>query len=597
MELASTVSDLPFRKNPRRGQAEVIKQALKAENSQLCAKLPTGYGKTYTAACVYSSLQRQGKVNRLLYLVPTVGQLDQFVQDGKGDLEDACVDGSLYICDIRFSGAAIAIKQHRSDSHQVFAATIQGLSSRAIGSTVKALMEQGNWMICVDEYHHYGVEKTWGRAVLDLQALPTCKYLLAMSATPNRPGDDSAFGKPDVSVSYRRAVLEKAVKPMQCHAYTYRIDAIENGDVISYTMQDLVSEAESDKPEALERVFSRMRWSPKYISPLVDTPIARMIRERCATGQPLQTLIGATCCSHAQMVCDQVKTMFPELRVDWVGTGLNGRSEGENKAILRKFCPDKVDGKRRPEDVRLDVLVHVGMAGEGLDTIYVSEIVHLNPANKNNSNDQENGRGARYLPDVMATVNVETGSDYAEQYLGRLIELAFDSEDPTDDEPADDEPNDRDDEIPELPDEPMILILDVECIDINTGDVERMAEAVSAASGLSIDSPEVEAKALSLYRQMRREDAERFNERSTVEQWDQQVQNALSTVARRVAKKMSPGRSDKNLIGDIRKRINTKKKRSIGGIEKDVQTLKRHWNWLVELDREVAQKEVPAWLA
>ena len=58
--------------------------------------------------------------------------------------------------------------------------------------------------------------------------------------------------------------------------------------------------------------------------------------------------------------------MFPELRIDWVGTGMNGRSDGENKAILRKFCPDKVDGKRRPQDVRLDVLVHVGMAGRRL---------------------------------------------------------------------------------------------------------------------------------------------------------------------------------------------------------------------------------------
>jgi len=590
------MSTLSFRKNPRRGQAEVIRRAIETEGRQLCAKLPTGYGKTYTAACVYSSLQSQGKVNRLLYLVPTVGQLKQFVQDGKGDLEDACVDGPLYVCDIRFSGAALAIKQHRKGTHQVFAATIQGLSSRAIGSTVKSLMEQGDWMICVDEYHHYGIEKTWGRAVLDLQALPTCRFLLAMSATPNRPGDDSAFGKPDVFVSYRQAVCEKAVKPMQCHAYTYRIDAIENGDVISYSMQDLVTEAGSDKPEALEKVFTRMRWSPKYISPLVDTPIARMIRERCSTGQPLQTLIGATCCSHARMVCDQVKTMFPELRIDWVGTGLNGRSDSDNEAILQKFCPEKVHGKRRPQDVRLDVLVHVGMAGEGLDTIYVSEIVHLNPANKNNSNDQENGRGARYLPDVMATVNVETGSDYAEEYLGRMIELAFDSEDPTDDEPAK-ETEERSDEIPELPDEPMILILDVECIDINTGEVQRMTRALSQASGLGIDSPEVEAKALALYKQMRREESERFNDRSSVEQWDQQVQNALSTVARRVARKMCPGRSDKQLIGDIRKRINTKKKRSIGGIEKDVQTLRRHWDWLVALDREVKNQEVPSWLA
>jgi len=590
------MSTLSFRKNPRRGQAEVIRRAIETEKRQLCAKLPTGYGKTYTAACVYSSLQSQGKVSRLLYLVPTVGQLKQFVQDGKGDLEDACVDGPLYVCDIAFSRAALSIKQHRKGTHQVFAATIQGLSSRAIGSTVKSLMEQGDWMICVDEYHHYGIEKTWGRAVLDLQALPTCRFLLAMSATPNRPGDDSAFGKPDVSVSYRRAVLEKAVKPMQCHAYTYRIDAIENGDVISYSMQDLVTEAGSDKPEALEKVFTRMRWSPKYISPLVDTPIARMIRGRCSTGQPLQTLIGATCCSHAQMVCDQVKTMFPELRIDWVGTGLNGRTDSENKAILQKFCPEKVDGRRRPQDVRLDVLVHVGMAGEGLDTIYVSEIVHLNPANKNNSNDQENGRGARYLPDVMATVNVETGSDYAEEYLGRRIELAFDSEDPTDDEPAK-ETEERSDEIPELPDEPMILILDVECIDINTGEVERMTKALSQVSGLEIDSPEVEAKALALYKQMRREESERFNDRSSVEQLDQQVQNALSVVARRVARKICPGRSDKQLIGDIRKRINTKKKRSIGGIERDVQTLRRHWDWLVALDREVKNQEVPSWLA
>ena len=196
----------------------------------------------------------------------------------------------------------------------------------------------------------------------------------------------------------------------------------------------------------------------------------------------------------------------------------------------------------------------------------------------------------------MATVNVETGSDYAEEYLGRHIELAFDSEDPTNDEPAK-ETEERSDEIPELPDEPMILILDVECIDINTGEVERMTRALSQASGLGIDSPEVEAKALALYKQMRREESERFNDRSSVEQWDQQVQNALSTVARRVARKMCPGRSDKQLIGDIRKRINTKKKRSIGGIEKDVQTLRRHWDWLVALDREVKNQEVPSWLA
>ena len=76
----------------------------------------------------------------------------------------------------------------------------------------------------------------------------------------------------------------------------------------------------------------------------------------------------------------------------------------------------------------------------------------------------------------------------------------------------------------------------------------------------------------------------------------EQVENALSTVARRVARRLSPGRPDKAFYGDIRKRINTKKKRAIGAIEKDVATLRRHWYWLRDLDHEVCQQEVPAWL-
>lgn len=594
------MSQLSFRQNPRRGQRTVIDLAIEPGRTRLCAKLPTGYGKTFTAACVYSSLQAQGRVDRLLYLVPTTGQLDQFVKDGGSDLEAASVEGSHYVCDIAFSGAAQAIKQHRTGSHQVFACTIQGLSSAGTGAIVKELMESGRWMICVDEYHHYGEDKTWGRKVLELERLPQCKYLLAMSATPDRPDADSAFGQPEVIVTYRDAVKEKAVKPMTCHSYTYKIDAIEDGDVVSYTTGEIVEAAGDESQEALERVFKKMRWSPKYISPLVDTPITRMLRERLATGHRLQALIGAFCCSHAQLVCEQVQAMFPELKVDWVGTGSNGRSDGENRAVLNKFCPPKKDGKRDPQDIKLDVLVHVGMAGEGLDTVYVSEVIHLNPANKNNSNDQENGRAARFLPDVMAYINVETGSDYAcDEYLGRGIEKAFDmspelaAEDdsaPTDFEESDD--------WPELPEEPEIDIYDVTCIQINTGEVKRMEEAVSQTTGLSLEDPKVHEAAINLYLKMRRDEAERFNDRSTVEQWKTTVEQALSYVSRRVIKQMMPGaaRVDRSLVGDIRKRINTRKKRALGPVDKDVALLKRHYNWLKQFEAELIEGGIPQWL-
>ena len=594
------MSELPFKQDPRRGQREVIQCALEPKRRRLCAQLPTGYGKTFTAAAVYSRLKQKGIVDRLLYLVPTKAQLDQFVQDGPSDLDSACVSGVHYVCDVGFAGAAQSVRQHRTGSHQVFATTIQSLTTAATGSTIRELMVSGRWMICVDEYHHYGLEKTWGRSVLILEELPTCEFLLALSATPYRQADDSAFGKPEVSVPYQRAVREKAVKPMRCHAYTYRIDAIDNGDVVSYTTEDLVREAGSENPEALERVFRQMRWSPKYISPLVDTPIARMERERLGTGYKLQTLIGAFCCSHAQMVSEQVQAMFPNLRVDWVGTGTNGRSEAENRAIINRFCPPKRDGKRRQEDIKLDVLVHVGMAGEGLDTLYVSEVIHLNPANKNNSNDQENGRGARYLPDVTAYINVESGSDYARDYLGSRIELAFDAmpgevpEDDGQEEPAESPPQD----IPELPDEPSIQIVDCECIEINTGEVERMAAAISEVSGVALDDPKVQDKAVELYKRMKREEAERFNDRACVEQWRDAVEQALSLVARRAAALMTTPntRMDRSLLGDLRKRINTRKKRVLGAVDRDVQLLRQHYDWLKKLETELLAGGIPGWL-
>lgn len=594
------MSTLSFSQNPRKGQRDVIELASDHSRRRLCAQLPTGYGKTFTAACVFSTLQRQGRIDRLLYVVPSTGQLDQFVQDGASDLCAASVEGSLHVCDVAFQKAAQAVKQHRLGSHQVFACTIQGLSGAGTGAAVRALMESGRWMICVDEYHHYGLEKTWGRAAIELERLPSCEFLLAMSATPYRPGDDSAFGKPDVTVSYRRAVEEQAVKPLECHSYTYRVDAIDDGDVVSYTTQELVDKAGDSSPEALERVFRQMRWSPKYIDPLVDVPISRMLHERITTGHKLQALIGAFCCSHAQLVCEQVRAMFPELSVDWVGTGTNGRSDADNRRILARFCPPKRDGRRNPVDIKLDALVHVGMAGEGLDTVYVSETIHLNPANRNNSNDQEIGRASRYLPGVTGRTNVESGTDYGRDFLGRLIELAFDTPpgEVPDEEPDLEASSGDTGELPELPEEPSIRIINCECIQINTGEVQRMALALSEVSGVPLDSPDLQGKALELYKRMKREEAEQFNDRSVVEQWSEAVSNALSGVSRRAVQAMlTPGvRMDKGLMGDVKRRVNSRKKRALGAVDKDVANLRRHYNWLKDLESQLIDGGLPPWL-
>jgi hypothetical protein len=99
---------------------------------------------------------------------------------------------------------------------------------------------------------------------------------------------------------------------------------------------------------------------------------------------------------------------------------------------------------------------------------------------------------------------------------------------------------------------------------------------------------------------MKMKEAEAFNDRGCIEQWDQSVKTAMSVVTRRVVRLMCPPptRPSKDLYGDVKKRINSRKKRSIGPVEKDVAILKKHWQWLQKLDTELINANgVPTWLA
>jgi len=610
MELTSTLFSVPFQKTLRRGQQEVVDACLHPGVTALNAQLPTGYGKTFTACCVYASLQQHGRVNRILYVVPTSSQLDQFVTDGGVDLVAAGVDGSMAIVDITYVGA-VALRHHRQNKAQVYATTIQAFASGRAFETVVSLMETGRWMVVIDEYHHYGIDKQWGVQIAKLNYA----FRLAMSATPYRPEDDGAFGAPHITASYVEAVEQQAVKPLRLHSYVYRVDMVNaDGGIVSYTTEQLAQEAGSDSPEAIDKMVldRQMRWSPKYVSPLVDRPIARMQNERLKTGYPLQTLVGAMSCSHADLVCSQLRAMFPELRIDWVGTGANGRSDKDNAKVISKFCPPKRNGQRRPEDIGLDVLVHVGMAGEGLDSVYVSEVVHLNRASINNSNNQENGRAARYLPDVIGYINVDSSSPYA-KYIGEAVMQLMDDPNlpPKEQDETGDKDLNEDNEWPDIPDVPKIRVWDLECIRVDDGEVKRFGMEMLRAGGASeqtiasVFEDNAHAShdrwmkiAENGYRQMRRQEAEQFNAMSAVMQWEEAVKNLTGTLTGQVIKRVSVSgmRIEKSFVADIKRRINTQKKRAVGAVERDEDILKRHWYWLKNLETDLRGGELPSWL-
>jgi len=595
---------MPFRKKPRVGQKQVF-DALAHHKDVLNVKLPTGYGKTFTCCAVFALLKRTGRVNRLLVIFPRDAQLEQFDSDAPNDdLPNANLDPPYQVVDLRTVGWG-AIRDHRNNARQIFVTTIQSLIQPFGNGLVVELLKTGQWMICVDEHHHYGEDKAWGRTVRSLSRA----FLLVLSATPHRSLSDGAFGPAHIEISYRAAQREHAVKTLLGYAYHYEIVVEENGVIQRLTTRDLASAAGGDDPDRIEklRIERKMRWTPRFENPLIEIPLERMQAERLKTGRKLQALFTAMCVSHAEHVCGLISDMYPELRVDWVGTGEYGRDIETNRAILKQFCPPKDAEGRRP-DPQLDVLVHVGIAGEGLDAILVSEVVHLTTASLNNRTNQINGRAARYLPDVTGHISFDASSELAEkQYLGEAIMDAMDAAPPT----KTDTPREDTDDFPPEPPENPVHIEDINFIGVDSGHagvqafVRLMQRDQPGKYNLEeMNKNQADARWLEIldgYKTMRRVEAEQQNDSAVLAQWTDAVNTLHSQVAGMVLKlrRREGLMIDKVVVATIKHRINDRKQRAHGEFNKNnrhIETAKAHYTWLKSLDQELRQRGIPPWL-
>jgi len=469
-------------------------------------------------------------------------------------------------------------------------------------------MRTGRWFVVVDEHHHYSENGIWADRVKQLNYCA----MLAMSATPNRHDGTDYFADPDIAESYVNAANAKPapyVKRLSLHAYEYEIDAVTVNGEVKFTTDELIAQVGSDCPEAIDKFMAlrKMRWSPKYISPLVTFPLDRIVSLR-TRGVKAQMLIQAMSCSHAEMVCKQVQTLLPEfMTVDWVGTGPSGRPDPENDRVLKAFCPrkDKITGRR---NWSLDVLVNVGMAGEGLDTTDVTEVVFLTPGNLTTSNFQIIGRGSRVMvvPDnermPRCNINVDTSAPMAE-YVGPRIMSLFDDDvvaNVDDKEPGDGE-HDPDWTYEPLPEEIPVIIVDVHLMDIRS---EPMFDAV--VDRLKRRHPDVDDEQLKRHAEQAIQDyLNRGNSESAVlAEKREGVETATVKITGLIMSRRRTAtgkRVDGTIAKEIKWRINTKKKSLFGPVnEATSDELQRHWSWLRDLESTILAapglQGVPAWL-
>lgn len=600
MQHASTMQRLPLPKNLRKGQREVIEKFYESE--AVIAKLPTGYGKTFTAVCSYAVLRDRGIANRILYIVPRRNQAIQAADSLPVDLK---VFGVKTKSTIIGDDQIVSIKRHRNNTSEVFITTIQSLvTSSSTQSTISELVKNGKWFVVIDEHHHYSNTGEWINAI---NSIPYSSRLV-MSATPNRHDGKDSFPDPDVSVTYWDALKEGCVKEMHLHEYEYRVDAVTiDGNVYTYTTGDLFNEVGSYSPDDIDRFMAskKMRWSPKYISPLVTIPAERIADLRLR-GVRTQMLVQALSCSHAEIVCEQIKAILPTVSVDWVGTGPNGRSQKDNEEILNMFCPPKNprSGKR---EWTLDILVNVGMAGEGLDTTDVSEISFLTPVNGTISDMQTMGRAARVMCDKspIAHINVDTETTIAaeDKYLGRKIMALFDSDIVSPDEIESNGDVESESEYQEMPDEPIVMITNVSLVDIKKDPMFMPLVDDLHKSTVKTSREECEQIVEQKIREWNEKRDEKLNATSIRAQEKQSVDSAVGKIVSLVMRRVADSglRPDKAMAGDIKKRINSKKKIVFGSVkEADSDELREQYRWLKDIERKLLTndglKGLPIWL-
>ena len=619
MELKNSLRIVPPARTfqPREGQDRFLATLYSADFPAKGAsgQFPTGYGKTIIAAMAFAALVKKGLVDRMLLVVANTQQATQAKADFSKDCKLVGLDG-VECWPVTNNGSA-ALASMRNDAN-VFITTVQTVSASYRGGVncIEQLMQTGKWFVVADEYHHYGEGKDWGNAVH-----LTCKkssYFLALSATPFNRVVDTVFGAPDFVWTYADALREGAVKFFELKGAKYGVTLVDqDNNAEDLTTCDLRQQKDPDK--FIKK--KALRYSDKYVQPILRRAVNSLVEKRAETGLPLQMLVRAHGCFHAACLA---KMLFDitDYKVDWVGSGDFGRKDFDNDAILAKFVPGK-DKQNRRKDPELDILVQVGMCSEGSDTVNVVEIVDLSlstfiePANTDR---QFIGRGARVIKNsdgksvkigdapIPCTVWVPSDSPIAklhghtqfQKWIGHKPLADLEEED------IDNAPDAGTDEweAPELSiSTRLIKVEDCELIEWLEGDQFPMfaKEMAKTREGFDIAKPQDLEFAKDVFRKVYRIQNEERNKHDELERNKMVLNEQVKKMAGHLMRLMIAKSSSvpKSIYGDTIKRINAQIARQFGFYRDGLTSIDQVADILVWLNQEAVKinqtKQPPMW--
>lgn len=402
-------------KQLRKGQLQCAEWVINNPDLAVMAfELVTGYGKSWVAAIVYALMRAQGRVNRLLILVPTDLQRQQYARGFEKDCRELGIEHRrLRVC----SGESNVIRQSNLNTAEVFITTIQHI--HADPTYYADLMEKGDWAICFDEFHRYRNGGEWGKTI---NSLPPYVARYGMSGTPIRTDrKDTFFPEINVRVDLRQARSEGAIRGLCVHVEKYTLDVSHNDEILHLTTANIAEQLEAKGVKDISEYEMKyeIRIHHKYINSMISHGIDMML-EKQLTGLRHQTIISAMSVKHAEELSKAIRKLYPKLKIDWVGSG--AKTQEENDKVLAKFNADKNNFKHPVDDEYqwLDVLVQVKIASEGFDSVYATTGINLNLlAGKSVEADQLLGRKLRRHPGIS-----DPGEDKADIFVSEDTLLA-----------------------------------------------------------------------------------------------------------------------------------------------------------------------------
>lgn len=338
----------------RKGQQEFV-ELLKAQGlfqKEYLAILPTGYGKSFVAVLSYQILKDLGVVDRLLLVVPTTVQQDQYVSNIKGDASLLGIEiRDVVMCEKE----AYEIDLSRRNESDVFVTTVQKLKDFTY---FYELTKKNNWLVIADELHHLADDSTWANGFTNLNY----ERIIGLTATPLRKDKKKLLVSkdPDVVIGVTDAIEENALRPFRLEVCDYEIEitcGVEDDDVIRVSLSEIEEEIKQRGYKNIQdwELKRQVRYSQKYISGLFRKSLSVYYELEALYPKQNQILVFAWTCEHAKQVVNIINdTVGDENFAKAIGVGVH--DEQTNKAIVQEYLDNKIP-----------CLVQVNKAGEGFN--------------------------------------------------------------------------------------------------------------------------------------------------------------------------------------------------------------------------------------